>query len=189
MIRGHLRSAGSVFEMMTLQGSPPVSRKGQIPKTRFAFEAGAERYVCPQGKKMPLAQTRTQQRSQGERVGLKVYRAAKEECAACARKAECCGKSKDGRSISRSEHEEPLERLAERMGTERGKAAYKKRQETVELAFADQKQHRGLRRFTSRGLRRAKCQVGMLVLVHNGLIVQEALSKHPTPSTEPRPTA
>ena len=61
--------------------------------------------------------------------------------------------------------------------------------QTVELAFADQKQHRGLRRFTSRGLRRAKCQVGMLVLVHNGLIVQEALSKHPTPSTEPRPTA
>ena len=29
MILGHLRSAGSVFEMMTLQGNPPVSRKGE----------------------------------------------------------------------------------------------------------------------------------------------------------------
>ena len=29
VIRGHLRSAGSVFEMMTLQGNPPVSRKGE----------------------------------------------------------------------------------------------------------------------------------------------------------------
>jgi transposase len=169
--------------------TPPVSKKGQIPKTQFVFEAQAQRYVCPEGKEMPLVQTRKQQRSQGERVELKVFQAAKEQCAECERKAACCGKSSKGRSISRSEHEEPLERLRERMATQEGKAAYKKRKETVELAFADQKQHRGLRRFASRGLRRAKCQVGLLVLVHNGLIVQETLSEAEQPPTESSPTA
>jgi hypothetical protein len=51
---------------------------------------------------------------------------------------------------------------------------YGKRKRTVELCFADHKEHRGLRRFRSRGLRRAQCQVGLLVLAHNGLIVLEA---------------
>lgn len=155
---------------------PPASHEGQMPKTQFAFEGEAEGYVCPEGKRLPLARTRTQQRAQGERVELKVYQASKEDCDACPRKRECCGKSKGGRSISRSEHEGPLERLRARMRTAQAKALYKKRKQTVELSFADQKEHRGLRRFRSRGRRRAECQVGLLVLAHNGLIVQKALA-------------
>jgi hypothetical protein len=173
--------------------SPPVSRKGQTPKTQFVFvEEGQEQgegYVCPEGKRLPLVQTRTQQRAQGERVELKVYQADKEDCAACPRKQGCCGKSKGGRTINRSEHEETLQRLRQRMQTDEGKARYSKRKQTVELAFADQKEHRGLRRFRSRGLRRAECQVGLLVLVHNGLIVQEAMSAANPPTTLPPKTA
>jgi transposase len=165
--------------------SPPVSHKGQTPKTQFVFEGEQEGYVCPEGKKLPLAQQRRQQRAQGERVELKVYQASKEDCAACPRKQECCGKSKGGRTITRSEHEETLQRLRQRMQTDEGKTRYRKRKQTVELTFADQKEHRGLRRFRSRGLRRARCQVGLLVLVHNGLLVQMALaeSKQTPPET------
>jgi transposase len=171
---------------------PPVSHKGQIPKTQFAFFEGEQEqecYVCPEGKNLPLAQTRRQQRAQGERVQLKVFQASKEDCSGCQRRQACCGKSKNGRTISRSEHEGALERLRGRMATEQGKAAYKKRKQTVELAFADQKEHRGLRRFRSRGRRRAECQVGLLVLVHNGLIVVKALSQAEQPPTEPSPTS
>jgi transposase len=168
---------------------PPVSHKGQLPKTQFVFEGPGHGYVCPEGKRLVLVQKRTQQRGQGERVRLEVYQARREECASCPRRPVCCGKSKSGRSLSRSEYEETLERLQQRMATPEGKALYQQRKETVELALADQKEHRGLRRFRSRGLRRAGCQVGLLVLVHNGLIVQQALSKAQQPSTAPPPTA
>ena len=55
----------------------------------------------------------------------------------------------------------------------------------MELAFADVKEHRGLRRFHSRGLRRARCQVGLLVLAHNGLIVLEAGAGAKPPRPQP----
>jgi hypothetical protein len=164
---------------------PPVSHKGQMAKTRFVFEGEEEGYVCPEGKRLPLVQRRTQQRAQKERVQLKVFQAAAQDCADCPRRQECCGKSKNGRTISRSEHEGPLEQLRQRMRTEKAKALYKKRKQTVELAFADVKEHRGLRRFRSRGRRRAECQVGLLVLVHNGLIVLKALAE--SKQTPPQP--
>jgi hypothetical protein len=47
------------------------------------------------------------------------------------------------------------------------KALYRLRSQTVELAFADMKEHRSLRRFNGRGLRKAKAQIGALVLAHN----------------------
>jgi hypothetical protein len=45
-----------------------------------------------------------------------------------------------------------------------GQAVYKLRKQTVERQFADLKQHRSLRQFASFGLRRARIQVGLLVL-------------------------
>ena len=73
------------------------------------------------------------------------------------------------------ENEELLDELRERMQTPEAKTLYKLRSQTVELAYADMKEHRGLRRFRSRGLRRAKTQVGLIVLTHNLLAVQRAL--------------
>ncbi|MBL7042224.1 MAG: transposase [Pirellulaceae bacterium] len=55
--------------------------------------------------------------------------------------------------------------------TEEAKQLYKRRKKTVELSFADIKEHRGLRRFPRRGLTRATTQVGLAVLVHNLLVV------------------
>ena len=51
------------------------------------------------------------------------------------------------------------------------KQLYKLRSRTVELNYADMKEHRGLRRFHSRGLGRATAQIGAVVLVHNLLHV------------------
>ena len=45
------------------------------------------------------------------------------------------------------------------------------RGQTVELGYADFKQHRKLRRFTRRGRQRAGSEIGLLVLAHNGLTI------------------
>ena len=64
--------------------------------------------------------------------------------------------------------EDMVEELRQRMASEAGKALYKKRKETIEREFADMKEHRGLTRFFGYGLKQAKTQVGLLVLLANG---------------------
>ena len=66
-------------------------------------------------------------------------------------------------------------KLHARMATDEAKALYKLRKQTVELSFADLKAHRALRRFSGKGLSRARTEVGLLVLAHNGLTVVRAL--------------
>ena len=65
------------------------------------------------------------------------------------------------------EHEDLLDALRDRMATEEAKRLYKLRSRTVELTYADVKEHRGLRRFHCRGLPRAREELGALVLAHN----------------------
>jgi hypothetical protein len=66
-----------------------------------------------------------------------------------------------------------------------GKNLYKLRKQTVELGFADLKQHRGLQRFRSYGKARARVQVGLLVLAHNGLaLLQERAAQDENPYRE-----
>ena len=57
------------------------------------------------------------------------------------------------------------------MATEEAKSLYKLRRQTVELGFADLKEHRMLRRFSGRGRQHARTQLGLVVLVRNLLIV------------------
>jgi hypothetical protein len=57
--------------------------------------------------------------------------------------------------------------LKERMKTPKAKELYRQRSQSVERSFADQKEHRGLRRFSGRGQQRAAVQAGLSILVHN----------------------
>ena len=68
-----------------------------------------------------------------------------------------------------------IEALRARMGTQESQALYRLRGRTVEWVNADWKEQRRLRRFCGRGLARARCQVGVLVLAHNllTLLAQE----------------
>ena len=53
------------------------------------------------------------------------------------------------------------------MKTPEAKELYRQRSQCVERSYADQKEHRGLRKFSGRGLLRATAQAGLSILVHN----------------------
>ena len=78
--------------------------------------------------------------------------------------------------MSRSEHEDLSEALQTRRATAEAKELYRLRGRAVEWVNADWKTHRRLRRFAGRGLKRARCQVGMLVLSQNLLALLAAES-------------
>ncbi len=72
-----------------------------------------------------------------------------------------------------------MEALRERMARPEAQTLYRPRKQTVELVNADWKEHRRLRRFSGRGLQRARCQVGLIVLAHNlvTLLAEKAKAK------------
>ena len=155
-------------------GSGGAKPPAWLPKEEFVFLERERAYVCPRGQRLELEQVRQQQRSQGERVSLEVYRCPPEQCQGCPLAAWCTPNPQAGRTVSRSEHEGLFEELRRRMATEEAQELYRLRKQTVELGFADVKEHRQLRRFSGRGLRLAQVQVGLCVLAHNGLVVQQA---------------
>jgi hypothetical protein len=56
------------------------------------------------------------------------------------------------------------------MKTPEAKDLYRLRKQTIELRYADLKQHRRLRRFHCYGRRRARAEIGAAVLAYNLLV-------------------
>jgi transposase len=176
--------------------------KKTIGKEEFAWLAEEQKYRCPQGHLLDVSSKWKEGRQGGaarvaedgkketKRQELVViqYRCAGEHCQACPEQERCTSNPQKGRTIKRHEHQDLVDQLQARMSTPQGKALYKKRAPTVERLFADAKEHRGLRRFYSRGLEQARTQVGLLVLLHNGLALVKARRRAAAKAADGAPT-
>jgi transposase len=145
------------------------------PKERFEWLAEKGCYRCPAGQELTRRTASRQQRSGTDRVELQLYKAEPSACQSCEQRGGCTS-AKTARSISRSEHEELIEELRTRMATDEAKALYRLRKQVIERINADIKQHRGLRRLSGRGVKRARIQLGLVVLAHN-LVCLEKLRR------------
>jgi transposase len=145
----------------------------QIPKSQFVWLAEEQVYVCPQGHRLTRIGQETRRRAEGRTLELTTYRCAQEHCQKCPLVKRCTESAK-GRTIKRNEHEDLIVKHQAKMETPEAKVIYRQRSQTVELRFADAKAHRGLRRFSGRGLKRVRIEVGLWVLSHNLLVVQAA---------------
>jgi hypothetical protein len=61
------------------------------------------------------------------------------------------------------------------METAEAKAVYRLRGQTIEIVFADVKEHRGLRRFSGHGLAQVRTEFALEVLLHNLLVMHRSL--------------
>jgi hypothetical protein len=148
----------------------------ELPKSAFRWLAQEQAYECPEGHRLPFAKTQTQKRAD-HTVTLSLYVCPPEHCQACPRQSACTRTPQKGRTVSRMENEELLDALRQRMQTEAAKKEYKLRSQTVELSYADLKEHRDLRRFHGRGLRRVTAEVGCQVVTHNALYVESQVGR------------
>lgn len=138
----------------------------ELPKSAFRWLADEQTYQCPEGHRLHFAHTK-QQRRADHTITLSLYTCPAGHCLTCPRQTACTRTPKKGRTVSRMENEELLDALRVRMQTDEAKRLYKLRSQTVELTYADLKEHRGLRRFHGRGLDRTRAEIGCLVLTHN----------------------
>jgi hypothetical protein len=145
----------------------------QLPKSVFTWLEAEQTYVCPQGHRLTL-QGHSRERRGGEVQERRRYQCPPTVCAACPLAAKCLRKPGTGRNVDRGPYDAAVERLRARMATPAAQALYRLRGQVVELGFADLKEHRGLRRFSGRGLRRARTEIGLQVLAHNLGVLQRA---------------
>jgi hypothetical protein len=144
-----------------------------IGKEHFAWLPAENMYCCPEGHPTPWIGHQKRRQSDGQINVVHSYRCSPQHCRTCRRQAACSSNSNRGRSVKRSEHETLVDAHRARTTTE-AKTLYRLRCQTVELGFADVKQHRSMRQFSGRGRNRAQRQVGLTVLVHNLLVVHRA---------------
>jgi transposase len=167
------------------ESNGPAPRVRLIPKSEFTWLPEERTYRCPAGHQLVLQRRGTESRADGELVELQ-YRCPAEHCQACPLANQCTRTPQQGRIVKRSEHDERYDDLRQRMSQPEGQAIYQLRKQTVERQFADLKHHRGLRQFASFGLKRARIQVGLLVLAHNGLELLKARSRGAEAETKPK---
>ena len=167
------------------EASGPAPRAPRITKSDFTWLPESQTYRCPEGHSLFLERRGVQRRTDGELVESQ-YRCPPEHCRACPLAGRCTRSPEQGRIVKRSEHDDLQDALRQRMSRPDSQAIYRLRKQTVERQFADVKQHRGLRQFASFGLERARIQVGLVVLAHNGLELLKARSQATDEATPSR---
>lgn len=131
---------------------------GMYGLSEFKFDKSTDTYLCPQNKEMTYRFTY----KKGNRI-LRRY-----ECSSChdCKFKKDCTRSKSNRYISRSEHEEVIERIKEKMKTNREKL--KTRSKTVEHIFGTMKQWLGYGGgFLLKGIKKVNGEFSLVALVYN----------------------
>jgi len=128
----------------------PYSRykgnKAQYKPWDYEYDYESDTYICPQGG--VLRHTTT------EREGRRIYRTNTKHCKNCPHKALCGANEKGQKVLSRHIWQEHLDLVEQIRKTQRGKAIYAMRKETIERVFGDAKEKHAMRYTQHRGLTR-----------------------------------
>lgn len=143
----------------------PGSRR--ISKENFVWLEDEQTYQCPQGHKLQYEFRERIKRHGGRYVINHRYRCPPEVCMGCPLRDACTKNPASGRTVRRLEGQELIDQQREKMKHADIKAAYNKRGQTIERAFADAKRNRSFGRFHGRGLSRSRAEVGLLVMAQN----------------------
>lgn len=120
--------------------------KGHFRPWEYKYDVVTDTLTCPHGK--TLRHTTT------DRDGKRIYRSTPSECRNCPRRSECGANEKGQKMVQRHIWSEYLDLVEQLRKTERGKALYAKRKESIERVFGDAKEKHAMRYTHHRGLAR-----------------------------------
>jgi hypothetical protein len=151
-------------EQKRAEAGPP-----RIGKDQFQWLPEEKTYRCPQGHRLDYKGNERKRRRDGNTVVQHRYHCPPEHCCACPLRDRCVKNPQKGRTVKRLEGEEIIEAHKENMKTDEAKATNRLRGSVIERCFGDAKRHRDLYCLHGRGLKRAKAEVGLVVLVQTAL--------------------
>jgi len=139
--------------------------KPRIGKEQFQWLPDEGTYRCPEGHRLDYKGQERVPRRDEETVVRHRFHCAAEHCRICPKSESCVRDPEKGRTVKRYEGEELLEAHKAYMSTPAAKAILRLRGSVIERCFGDAKEHRKLHRLHGRGLKAAKVEVGLIVLV------------------------
>jgi len=131
---------------------------GTLARADFTYDAGSDRYLCPQGK--PL--TSTGRMHDGHTL---YYRSSKRDCDLCPLKPRCCPKS-PFRRIPRDVNEHGRDHARALSGTQAFEDSSRRRKK-IEMLFAHLKRQLGFERLRLRGPTGARDEFLLAATVQN----------------------
>lgn len=112
----------------------------------YHYDQERDLFTCPNGGELRHTTT--------DREGRRTYRSRPEHCRGCPHKALCGANEKGRKLLSTHIWQAYLDTVEQVRKTERGKALYAQRKETIERVFGDGKEKHALRYTQHRGLAR-----------------------------------
>jgi transposase len=141
----------------------------RIGKDQFEWLPEEQTYRCPEGHRLAYKGKEQKRRRDNNTVIQHRFHCPAEHCRACPLRERCVQDPEKGRTVKRLEGEEIIEAHKEWMKTDEAKATNRLRGSVIERCFGDAKQHRNLRRLHGRGLKTAKAEIGLVILVQTAL--------------------
>ena len=138
-----------------------IRKRGRYTVDEFTYDTEEDCCWCPRGKR--LTPLRESIRRSGKRYVLYLSRSV--ECKGCPVRSRCMGEKAQARVIQRWEHQEVLDRHAERM--KRGAGKMKERGKIVEHPFGTLKSRCGIHQFLMRGLEKCRGEFSLMTMAYN----------------------
>jgi transposase len=136
---------------------------GRYHRDRFAYDAGADSFTCPEGKVLPFSYE-THKAGEGT---LRVYRSKGSVCRACPAFGRCTTHKLHGRSIEVTANDRALQAHHQWMQRPEAQAAYRRRKCLIEPVFGTMKEQQGARRFLLRGVDNVGAEWSLLATAFN----------------------
>lgn len=140
-------------------------KKHPFHQDHLHYNEQQDRFYCPIGQAMELAEEKIKTTDNGYKQKIKVYQA--KNCTGCPLKG-VCHKSEGNRRIEVNHDLKKYKQQArERLLSEEGIRYRKQRPADVEAVFGNIKHNHNFKRFMLRGIEKVEIEAGLLAIAHN----------------------
>ncbi|MBW2194971.1 MAG: IS1182 family transposase [Deltaproteobacteria bacterium] len=144
-----------------------AKRRSKFVLEDFRYDASADQYTCPQGKKLTVRV----KRMVVDGIIYRQYVASEKDCNVCTLKSKCVNVTGPKRRYLSvpiaAKHTNLSKKMAEKIDSKKGRKIYPQRLGIVEPVFANIRTQKRLDRFTFRGKIKVNIQWLLYCIIHN----------------------
>lgn len=152
----------NITTYVPVEESDGATALGIFPRSQFSYDEERDRYICPAGEELNFISATREKKKLGY-VTIRKY--GTKACKGCALRAQCTTSKQGGRSIRRWEHQEVIERQAER--NLQHPEIQRQRGSLIEHVFGTLKRAMGHTYFVTRGRESVSAEFSLAALSYN----------------------
>lgn len=132
----------------------PMTQKGFFKKHEYVYDEYYDCYICPNDQILTYSTT--------NREGYREYKSNPHDCINCLHKKQCTLSRNSTKVVTRHIWQDYLDEADHLRHTDKNKALYKLRSETIERVFADAKEKHRMRYTRYRGRSKVKMEISLI---------------------------